>query len=249
MDGGNEMKQRKFDTFMEGEVIDLCVPGNDPWVMNQWYRWFNDPKVTKYLEQGIYPNTREKQEKYYSDITAGEDRIVLLIRPKGADYFVGVTSLSEISLKHRRCTFALIMGRQDGKPDSIFYAMEAKSLMTEHAFENVGVERINSGQVLELIQWQRWQILFGYHIEGIQRRNFRKGNKVWDVMISSCLLEDYLRLKKMRQGALWPGKARLFELMKRLPEESTIERLEKWLSEEREKNWQFLRENAGGGQG
>jgi RimJ/RimL family protein N-acetyltransferase len=249
MDGGREMSQREWDTFIEGEVIDLCVPSSDPWVIRQWYRWFNDPAVTKYLEQGIYPNTRENLERYCIEATTGQDRIVLLIRPKEADYFVGVTSLSEINLKHRRCTFALIMGRQDGRPDSIFYAMEAKCLMTEHAFENVGVERVNSGQVMELIQWQRWQVLFGYHLEGIQRDNFRKGNKVWDVMISSCLLQDYLELKKIRNGRLWPGKSQLFALMKKLPKESTIEKMEKWLAREREKNWQFLTRNAGGDQG
>lgn len=227
-------KARCFDTFIKGEVIDLCAPSNEPWVIEQWYRWFNDQEVTKYLEQGIYPNTVEKQQAFYKSLIENDDRIALLIKPKRKDYFVGVASLSHINFRQRQCDFAIVIGRQDGSHDSMFYAMEAKCRMTEHAFENLGVERIDSGQIIDLIRWQRWQILFGYQIEGILRKKYRRGNKVWDLMISSCLLEDYIRLKEMRNGSLWPGKSQMFELLKMLPKESTIDRLQKWLCRERE---------------
>lgn len=245
MKGINETQPREFDIFIEGEVVDLCVPNNDPWVIDQWYRWFNDPTTTKFLRQGVFPNTVEKQKRFYESLLSSDERIALLIKPKKGEYFVGVASLSSIDFQQRQCDFAMVIGKRDNTPDSLFYAMEAKCRMTEHAFENIGVERINSGQVMELIRWQKWQILFGYQIEGIQRRRFRRGNKVWDVMVSSCLVKDYFRLKDMRNGAFWPGKARLFELMKRLPGESTIEKLEKWLAGERDKNWQFLTEHTG----
>ena len=235
-----EGKGKKFDAFIKGEVIDLCVPTKEPWVIEQWYRWFNDDQVTPYLYQGMFPNTYEKQEKFYDTATGGEDRIVLLIRPKEEDYFVGVASLSFIDFKQRRCHFAMVMGRQDSSADSLFYAMETKCRMTEHAFENLGMERIQSEQVMDLIRWQKWQILFGYQIEGILRDNFRKGYRVWDTMMSSCLLEDYLKLKELREGSLWPGKSRLFELMKRLPKKSTIEKLVEWLILERQRNWEGL---------
>jgi RimJ/RimL family protein N-acetyltransferase len=200
--------------------------------------------VTKYLYQGVFPNTLENQEKFYDAVTSGEERIVLLIKPKTKEYFVGVASLSLIDFKQRRAHFAMVIGKQDDSPDSLFYAMEAKCRLTEHAFENVGLERIQSEQVMDLIKWQRWQILFGYQIESILRHNFRKGHMVWDTMMSSCLLEDYLKLKELRGGSLWPGKSRLFEMLKKLPEESTIDRLNQWLSIERAKSWKLLTTNA-----
>ena len=235
----NELNQKqiKFDVFLKGETIDLCVPSKDAWVIEQWYIWFNDQKVTRYLTQGVFPNTREKQEAFYQSLIEKDERIALLIKPKSKDYFVGIASLSYIDHRQRSCDFAMVIGKQTSSPDSIFYAMEAKCRMTEHAFEKVGVERINSGQAIELIRWQRWQILFGYHVEGIRRKSFREGNNTSDSITSSCLLTDYLRLKELRNGSLWPGKARLFELMKMLPEESTIDRLQAWLLRERERNW------------
>lgn len=237
MDNQINKVEKCYDVFIEGEVIDLCVPSKAQWIIEQWYRWFNDQEVTKYLRQGVFPNTTEKQEKFYESLLDSDDRIALLIKPKAEDYFVGVASLSSIDCNQRQCDFAMVIGKQDGMTDSMFYAMEAKCRMTEHAFEAVGVERINSGQVIELIRWQRWQILLGYQIEGILRKKLRRGNKVWDQMMSSCLLEDYLTLKEMRKGTLWPGKAKMFELLKMLPEESTIDRLQMWLSREREEIW------------
>ncbi|MEW6219296.1 MAG: GNAT family protein [Thermodesulfobacteriota bacterium] len=230
------------DVFIRGEVVDLCAPSREERVLQQWYRWFNDPDVTPYLYQGVFPNTRERQERFYDTVTNSDNRIVLLIKPKSANYFVGVASLSFIDHVQRRCHFAMVIGKKDDAPDSIYYAMETKCRMTEHAFEQVGVERVQSEQVVELIKWQRWQVLFGYQIEGILRNNFRKGHRVWDTMMASCLLEDYLRLKEARSGSLWPGKSALFEMLKNLPAESTVDRLRAWLAAEQAENlWGMLK--------
>lgn len=232
---------KTFDIFIEGEVVDLCVPNDETWVLEQWYRWFNNPETTKYLEHGVFPNSLKNQKKYYESLLQSKDRIVLLIKPKKSDYFVGVASLSFINFSQRQCSFSMVIGKKDDSPDSIFYAMETKCRMTEHAFENVGVERISSGQVVDLIKWQRWQILFGYQIEGIMRNKFRKGNKVYDVMMASCLIEDYQRIKEIRNGLFWVGKSKMFELIKMLPKDSMIDKLQKWLQRESEDVWKTIK--------
>ncbi len=226
-----------YDVFLEGEVVDLCVPNSTNVVIEQWYRWFNDQEVTKYLHQGYFPNTIEKQRKYYENLIENDNRIALLIKPKTKDYYVGIASLSCVDFRQRQCGFALVIGKNDGTPESMFYAMEAKCRMTEHAFETVGMERINSGQVIDLIKWQRWQILFGYQIEGVFRKYFRKGDKTYDAIMSACLIEDYRKIKDIRNGVLWPGKSKLFELLKLLPKVSMIDNMQEWLCREREEIW------------
>ena len=124
----------------------------------------------------------------------------------------------------------LVIARKLPEFKSAFYGMEAKCLMTEHAFEVLGLERINSTQSIVLKEWQRWQILFGYKIEGIMRKAFRKGNKIYDLILSSCLIEDYLALKELRGGKLWPGVEKIMELIRYLPKESLEERINKLLS-------------------
>jgi len=222
---------RIFDVFLGGETVDLCAPSDDDWVLDQWYHWFNKADITEYLAQGVYPNTRATQKAYYNALISDTSRIALLIKPKKHDRFVGVASLSSINPVMRQCNFAMVIGKKMSDADSLFYGIESKCLMTEHAFEKVGVERINSTQVAELVRWQRWQILFGYQIEGLLRKKSRKGNKVYDVLASSCLLEDYLKIKDLRGGNLWPGKKVMFELLKKLSKETLIDEIMAWLPE------------------
>lgn len=227
----NTIAQKDFDVFLAGETVDLCAISDDNWVLDQWYRWFNDPDITKYLAQGVYPSNRKTQKDYYDLLMGSTTRIALLIKPKKHDFYIGVASLSSIDPVMRQCDFAMVIGKKISDSDSLFYGMESKCLLTEHAFENLGVERINSTQAAELLRWQRWQILFGYQIEGLLRRKFRKGHNVYDVLASSCLLEDYRKIKELRGGAFWPGKEAIFELMKMLPKVTLIDELMAWLPE------------------
>jgi RimJ/RimL family protein N-acetyltransferase len=225
---------RNFDIFLSGETVDLCAISDDEWVLDQWYRWFNKAEITKYLAQGVYPNTRKAQKAYFDALVTSTSRITLLIKPKKHNFFIGVASLSSIDPIMRQCDFAMVIGERINGGDSLFYAMESKCLMTEHAFENLGVERINSTQAAELLRWQRWQILFGYQIEGVLRKKFRKGRKVYDILASSCLLDDYQKIRELRDGAFWPGKEAVFELMKMLPKVTLIDELMTWLPDKQQ---------------
>ena len=124
----------------------------------------------------------------------------------------------------------MVVARRTGSFKSSFFGMEAKCLMTEHAFETLGLERINSYQSTALKDWQRWQILFGYKMEGIMRKAFRKGYQTYDLMVSGCLLDDYLALKALRGGRLWPGQEKIMALIRDLPKESLEEKLQKTLT-------------------
>ena len=222
----------KFFSFIQGETIDLCVPNVDESVIEVWSQWFNNSETTRYLDQGVFPNSIDDQKAFLELTRRKKDRLLLLIRPKGANYYAGVASLSFINFETRGCGIAHVIGKRVDDIDSLFYSLEAKCRLTEHAFEKLGMQRIESGQAVDLKEWQRIQTLFGYRVEGIKRNYFRKGQYVADCVVTSCIFEDYLRLKKKRGGNLWPGKNKLFKMIKKLPAESTYDRLEKWMSQE-----------------
>jgi RimJ/RimL family protein N-acetyltransferase len=227
----------RLDAFIPGEVVDLCSPSDDPEILDQWFRWFNDAAVTKYLAQGMFPNTRQEQARFLQDVVEKRDRVVLLLRTKAEQQLVGVASLSMINHVQRQCDMAIVIGKQLSTPDSMYFALETKARLTEHAFDVLGVDRINSTQVVDLIGWQRWQILFGFQIEGILRQKFRKGARAFDVMSSSCIREDYERIKAMRPNGFWPGKSEMFELLKRLPRKTLIDDVRDWLSAQQADYW------------
>jgi|APSaa5957512535_1039671.scaffolds.fasta_scaffold14410_3 RimJ/RimL family protein N-acetyltransferase len=230
----------KYDIFIEGETVDLCIPVDDEDVVRQWSSWFNKSEITRYLSQGMYPNTVNNQKEYFDEIRNSSKKILCLLKPKKYDGYIGVVSLSEINHIQRQCTMALVVGEKYKGPDSIFIGLEAKALITKHAIEVVGVERINSLQVVNLKKWQNMQILFGYQVEGLLRNKFRKGNKTYDMLISSCLLEDYEKLLTARNGEFWPGKSKVFDLMRKLPEDTLIDRLMEWIANEQKKYWKLV---------
>ena len=48
---------------IKGEKIDLCAPEESDFC--EWANWFNDQKITQFLEQGKYPNTINLQKNFY----------------------------------------------------------------------------------------------------------------------------------------------------------------------------------------
>jgi len=220
-----------YDVFLPGELVDLVVPNARAIHTDRWYAWLNDQELTRNMEQGMYPKSAQTQEAYLAELLTSPARLALMVKPKEEDAVVGICSLSKISHVTRQADFAMIVARRSASFKSAFFGMEAKCLMTEHAFETIGLERINSYQSTALKDWQRWQILFGYKMEGIQRKAFRKGYRTYDVMVSGCLIEDYLKLKELRGGRLWPGQGKIMELIRDLPKESLEEKLQRALAE------------------
>lgn len=223
--------QPNYDVFLSGELVDLVVPNERAIYVDRWYDWFNDQELTRNMEQGMYPNSPEKQKQFLEELNSSRSRLALMIKPKEEERLIGTCSLSRISHVTRQADFAMIIARRPASFKSAFFGMEAKCLMTEHAFDTMGLERINSYQSTALKDWQRWQILFGYKIEGIMRKAFRKGHEVHDVIVSGCLLEDYIALKNLRAGRLWPGYRKVMELIRELPKESLEEKLNRLLQE------------------
>lgn len=214
-----------YEVFIEGETIDLVIPNRHAIDNDGWHCWFNKPDITRFLEQGIFPNTREDQYAYFERIMADDSRIDLLIRPKDKGFVIGVTSLSQINWQDRSAHHALVIGSKERDRDSLFHGLEAKARMAEHAFEVMGLQRVWGGQPVGLEDWQRYITLFGFRPEGIWRNGFRKGYMVYDIALNACLLEDYLKIKEARGGDYWPGKKRLLELMRRVPKDSIVDKI------------------------
>lgn len=217
-----------YETFIRGETIDLVIPNEHAIEHDGWHTWFNDPDVNYFTRHDMFPNTRELQRKHFESLrAAGNSRLDLLVLPKGETTVVGIVALTEIDWRHRSCSITMIMGSRHRAAGAIFHGLEAKARMVEHAFEVMGMERVWSGQNAALEQWQRYQVLFGFRPEGIQRKARRKGYRSFDVVLTACLLDEYLDVKKARGGSYWPGRAKMFDLMRSIPKESVVETVAK----------------------
>jgi hypothetical protein len=188
------------NVFITGEKIDLCVPEEKDF--REWAAWFNSQEVTKYLEQGKYPNTVEMQRAFYEkEVNRG--RFISLIKTKTSE-LLGVISLSEINYEKASCQISYVC---PVKSDEVRYAaLEALAICTQHAFDRFGVCRVWSGHSYPgLKSWIKKTELIGYQTEGVISSGFKHGILVNDAIRTSIIKETYLDLLNRRGGRLWPG--------------------------------------------
>jgi len=211
-----------YEIFIQGETIDLAVPSLRAIVHDGWHRWFNDPEVTRHSDYGLFPNTPEAQADYLTALRGGGpmNRLALMILPKGESKAVGIASLSNIHPIHRSAETAVVIGERPTSRGALFWGLEAKARLVEHGFETLGLMRVGGAQAMPLSNWQNYQVLFGFRPEGVKRNAHRRGYHVWHSVLSSCTLEDYLRVKRLRDGAYWPGREKLLQLMRGVPKRS-----------------------------
>jgi len=210
----------ELDVFLPGELVDLCIPTSDFALKSNWYNWFNDRNLVKYLEQGVFPNTRKKQLEYFESIPGS--RLVLIIVDKKAAP-IGVISLSSINHQKKNCDVALVVSDDGDKRLKSFVGLESMALITAHAFELLGMQRVNAGQHIKLAGWQNRLELIGYQLEGLHINGFVEGNKSDDGVSIAASRDSYEYLASRREGSLWDNYENMRRRVKSLPNKTYLD--------------------------
>jgi RimJ/RimL family protein N-acetyltransferase len=206
-----------LDVFIEGELVDLAIPTEDFAMGNIWYKWFNDKSINKYLEQGVFPNTKTAQVDFFKSM--GKSRLALVVQNKEAKP-LGIVSLSIINLEKRSCHFSLVIDNMADIRLAGFGALEASALIIEHGFKMLGVMRIKAGQHVDLFAWQQRLELIGFRFEGYHKGDFVKGSSVADSVTIAASYTDFSEICHRRGGRLWDSLDNMKKRAKKLPKES-----------------------------
>ena len=195
--------------FIAGEKIDLCTPEDSDFP--QWASWFNEPRINRYLEQGLYPNTADDQRQWYKK-AKDEGRLVLLVKTKHGK-LLGVTSISELNYKTQSCQISNVTPIKS--KDAILAPLEARALMVTHVIENMGFEKIWASNCFPgLLDWALTYKTLGFRIEGFKYSGFVRGKKSSDSIRLSLVSNDYYNLKDQRCGNIWLGESEMRKLVK-----------------------------------
>ena len=218
---------KELDVFIQGETVDLCIPTAEFANESDWYKWFNDKKITRFLEQGMFPNTSAEQVDFFNT-QKKSGRVTFIISNK--EKYIGVISLSSVDLNKKKCDIALVINNALDMKRSPFIALESMALMTKHAVETMGMKRIEAGQHVELVNWQRRMELIGYKVEGYHQGRFIKGREVSDTVSLACLVEDYDKIVECR-GSLWDTRINMQQRIKKLPKQCYADKLRVFMKE------------------
>ena len=195
--------------------MDLCIPTSEYARESDWYSWFNNPKINKYLEQGMFPNTRDDEVSFF-ERERSKRLILIVVDKEGND--LGVISFSFINFEKRRADIAMVLGDKQRDP---LAGLEAMARMLEHGFTTMGLQRISAGQHLKLIKWQNLMELIGFKVEGIMEKNFIKGAERVDAIQLGVTIEDYNQIIAKR-GKLWDSSEKMMERIAMLPKPQFI---------------------------
>jgi ribosomal-protein-alanine N-acetyltransferase len=119
-------------------VVDADLDGD-------YLGWLNDAEVTRFLETGRYPVTRETLERYVARFRGSADDVLFAIVERGSEAHIGNVTLNHINWIRRSADTGILIGRKDlwGKG----YGFEAWSLAIAYAFTRLGLRRITAGAV------------------------------------------------------------------------------------------------------
>jgi RimJ/RimL family protein N-acetyltransferase len=205
------MSDKKLLTFLTGELVYLRTPDVQKDVIDgKWHSWFNDKTVTKYLDQGVYPNTVEKQLDFVVSLKNDKSKVLLCIVDKSNDNHIGVISFHGIDMVNRRATISIVMGEKNypaGAP------LEAMALMIEYGFDRLNLNKIWAGQAVELWKWVNLLELIGFRIEGYSEALYIRDGKTHDAVWTGVTAERFYRTRKERDGNICSGN--ILELMKK----------------------------------
>ncbi len=235
-------KKNRYENFINGELVDLCIPNKLAIDEDGWAGWFNNTSKLQSTRHGIYPNNKDIQHKILNSLSDDQSRIVLLICEKENQKAIGVVSLQNINHQSRSAEIAINSSSTNKKTVHPFATLEAMSLLTQHGFDEIGLLRIYAGQVFpNLSSWNKMLELIGYRAEGILRDSFVRGQNILDTVTISCLFKNYIKIKN-RRGTLWGSAKVIRKEMKKQPKKSYAEFLSSKLRELEDNYFSFLYE-------
>lgn len=153
-----------------------------------WYRWFNDPVVTRYQNRGEVENTLAMQRCYFERLRESSEDVILAIVLTATDQHIGNVGLHFIDEKNRRAQVGIVIGERAywGKG----YSTLAWKGIVEYAFVQKGLHRLSAFIMTPNVASERGAAKAGFRSEGILRDYYCKGGKYLDALIMGCLRHE-----------------------------------------------------------
>jgi [ribosomal protein S5]-alanine N-acetyltransferase len=171
-------------TFITGKRIYLReVRLSD--VNENYYRWLNDPEVTRYLEVRYIPRSLENIRKYVEAMNGNPDEIFLAICLKKDDMHVGNIKLGPINWIHGFADMSLVIGEKAVWGRGI--AAEAIRLLSRFAFDVLNLHKLRSGCYEENRGSIKAFLKAGFAPEGTLKKQWQVNGKFQDeVLFGLC---------------------------------------------------------------
>ncbi len=165
------------DPRIEGERIYLRrLNAGD--VSEDYLTWMNAPEINRYLESRFYTQTMESLHGFVAAMAEDEHNLFTGIFLKDGDRHIGNIKLGPINVYHGFADIGLLIGDRAcwGKG----YASEAIGILSDFAFEQVGLHRVTAGAYADNEGSSRAFEKCGFIREGILHNHWLSDGKFQD---------------------------------------------------------------------
>lgn len=161
----------------------------------KYFQWLNDQEVTRWMQNGIFPNSMESMEQYYESQATSRTNIIFAIVLKDCDRHIGNIGLHNIHNVFRSAEIGIVIGEKDCWGQGI--ATEAISLLVRHAFLRMNLNRLSSGAVLKNPGSIRAFEKAGYVREGLLRQAYYCEGTYVDCICLAILKSEWMENKQV----------------------------------------------------
>lgn len=155
------------------------------------HAWRNDNEIWDSLVGPRYYVSEAYEKKWVEEKISNQDnQRFFAVCLKENNLFIGIASINNIDWFNRVASTSRIIGEEDYR--GIGIGKEITGLLLYHAFVELGLERIESRQLLDNQPSIKSLERCGYKTEGIMRNAVYKKGKRRDLNLMSILREDYL---------------------------------------------------------
>ena len=164
--------------------------------------WLNDYAVTRYLEVGIFPTTKEALAQYLEAVAKHPMNVMLAIVDRATDRHIGNIKLGPVNLIHRHAELGILIGEKAfwGRG----YAREAIDLVLDYGFSRLNLHKIQLGVHADHAEAIQLYERLGFTREGLLRQHLFRDGTYRDKALYGLLREEHLAQqgRSARAGAV-----------------------------------------------
>ncbi|MGI8826555.1 MAG: GNAT family N-acetyltransferase [Chloroflexota bacterium] len=173
-----------YGPILRGQSISLEPPRRED--IPLYLAWFADTQVTRTLLARFVPGEKQEEE-WLERAASGEAQVFWRIVLQGRT--IGGTGLHDIDWINRHASSGMFIGERAewGKG----YASETVALRTAYAFEELGLERLESESLVNNLAMHRALQKSGYREIGRRRRYIYRNGQWNDAFVFEVLRDEW----------------------------------------------------------
>ena len=160
-------------------------------VDDAYYRWMNDPDVTRYLETRFYPNSQETLRDYVSSKVGDHENVFLAIVLKETNQQIGNIKLGSINWVHRIADIGVLIGKRECWGQG--YATEAIRLVVDYAFSMLNLRKLTAGCYGSNQGSIRAFEKVGFSVEGVRKQHYSYNGEYVDGIMLGLIRSEAIQ--------------------------------------------------------